>query len=349
MMQTRSNGRIDGEVPWHRSRWASPSAMRAVVALLISLLLLASASIPASAQVPVVGWLGLTSPEQDARLLDTFRQGLKDLGHEEGRTVVIEHRWARGDNARFPALARDLLDRRSAVIFSPCGPALRAIREVSRSVPVVSMCADPKNFLGEVATLNRPGGQTTGFTFLAPESAGKRLQLLKEMLPKLSRVAVLYHSGDDWDNYWQEMGRVAPQLGLTLSKVPVARPEDIEGAVAAAVRQHAGALIVFPDAITVGARERIAALALKHRLPTAFDLRGFVGAGGLFSYGPDFRDLYRRVAAGYVDKILKGSAPGDLPVQQPTRFELIVNLRTARAISLSVPESLLARAHEVLE
>jgi len=211
------------------------------------------------------------------------------------------------------------------------------------------MCADPKNFLGEVATLNRPGGQTTGFTFLAPESAGKRLQLLKEMLPKLSRVAVLYHSGDDWDNYWQEMGRVAPQLGLTLSKVPVARPEDIEGAVAAAVRQHAGALIVFPDAITFGARERIATLPLKHRLPTAFDLRGFVGAGGLFSYGPDFRDLYRRVAAGYVDKILKGSAPGDLPVQQPTRFELIVNLRTARAISLSVPESLLARAHEVLE
>jgi len=348
-MWPRSNGDTDQGGPWHQGLWALPSDMSVVVASFISLLLLASAPGSALAQVPVVGWLGLSSPEQEARGWDAFRQGLRDLGYEEGRTLVIEHRWAGGDNARFPALVRDLLDRRPAVIVSPCGPALRAIREVSRSVPVVAMCADPKNFLGEVAALNRPGGQTTGFTFLAPESAGKRLQLLKELLPKLSRVAVLHHRGDDWDSYWQEMGRVAPQLGLTLSKAPVERAEDIEGAVAAAVRQHAGALIVFPDAITFGARERIAALAITRRLPTAFDVRGFVVAGGLFSYGPNLPDLLRRGAAGYVDKILKGATPGDLPVQQPTRFELVVNLRTARTIGLSVPKSLLAPADEVLE
>jgi putative tryptophan/tyrosine transport system substrate-binding protein len=324
-------------------------SMRAILLWLISLLLLASVPVSASAQVPVVGWIGHASPEHpEGRLLDAFRQGLRDLGYEEGRSLVIEPRWARGDNARFPGLARDLLDRHPAVIFSPCGPALRAIREVSRTVPVVSYCADPINFLGEEASLSCPGGQTTGFTFLMPESAGKRLGMLKELKPKLSRVAVLQHSGDNWDNYWKAMEPVAPLLGITLSKAPIKRPEDLEGAVAAAVRRQAEALIVFPDAITIGARERIAALAVKHRLLTAFDSRSGVVAGGLFSYGPDVREMFRN-APGYVDKILKGTAPGDLPVQQPTRFELIVNLRTARALGLSVPQSFLGRADEILK
>lgn len=324
--------------------------MRAMLLCLISLLLLASVPVSASAQVPVVGLLGLSSPEQAASNVDAIRQAFRDLGYEEGRTLVIESRWARGDNARFPELVRDLMERRPAVIVSPCGPALRAIREVSRTVPVVSTCADPKNFLGEVASLSRPGGQTTGWLSFAPESAGKRLGMLKELKPKLSRVAVLQHSGDSWDNYWKTMEPAAQLLGITLSKAPVARAEDLESAVAAAVRRKAEALIVFPDAITWGARERIAAMAIKHRLLTAFDSRLFVDAGGLFSYGASSKsgEVFR-VTAGYVDKILKGAAPGDLPIQQPTLFELIVNLRTARALGLNVPQSFLVRADEVLK
>jgi putative ABC transport system substrate-binding protein len=318
--------------------------MRAMLLWLISLLLLVSVPVSAADKVPVVGFLGLGSPGT----MDAFRQGLRDLGHEEGRTLVIEYRWARGDNARFPELVRDLMERRPAVIVSPCGPALRAIREVSRTVPVVSWCADPKNFLGEVASLSRPGGQTTGWLSFSPESAGKRLGMLKELKPKLSRVAVLQHSGDNWDNYWKTMEPAAQLLGITLSKAPVARAEDLEGAVVAAARRKAEALMVFPDAITYGARERIAALAIKHRLLTAFDMRIFVDAGGLFSYGTKSSESFR-VWADYVDKILKGAAPGDLPVQQPTRFELIVNLRTARALGLSVPQSFLVKADEVLK
>jgi putative ABC transport system substrate-binding protein len=319
--------------------------MRAMLLWLISLLLLVSVPVSAADKVPVVGFLGLGSPGT----MDAFRQGLRDLGHEEGRTLVIEYRWARGDNARFPELVRDLMERRPAVIVSPCGPALRAIREVSRTVPVVSWCADPKNFLGEVASLSRPGGQTTGWLSFSPESAGKRLGMLKELKPKLSRVAVLQHSGDSWDNYWKDMERVAPLLGITLLKAPFKRAEDLEGAVTAAVRRQAEALIVFPDAGTIGASKHIAALAVKHRLLTAFDMRLFVDAGGLFSYGSKSSDELTRVATVYVDKILKGTAPGDLPVQQPTLLALIVNLRTARALGLSVPQSFLGRADEILK
>jgi len=323
--------------------------MRAMLLWLISLLLLASVPVSASDKVPVVGWLRPTSPEQsDPRAGDAIRQAFRDLGYEEGRTLMIERRWARGDNARYPELVRDLMDRHPAVIVSDCGPALRAIREVSRTVPVVAICADPINFLGEVASLSRPGGQTTGLLFLAPESAGKRLGMLKELKPKISRVAMLQHSGDSWDNYWKTMEPAAQLLGITLSKAPVARPEDVEGAIAAAVRRRVEALMVGPDAITIGTSKRIAELTIKHRLLTAFDLRLFVDAGGLFSYGPKLFQFIGNVTTVYVDKILKGTAPGDLPIQQPTRFELIVNLRTARALGLNVPQSFLVKADEVL-
>jgi putative ABC transport system substrate-binding protein len=327
----------------------SASDMRAMLLCLISLLLLASVPVSAADKVPVVGWLRPTSSEREARLLDAFRQGLRDLGHEEGRTLVIEARSARGDNSQYPELARDLMEHRPAVIVSDCGQALRAIREVSRTMPVVAICADPINFLGEVASLRRPGGQTTGLLLLAPESAGKRLELLKELKPKLSRVAVLQHSGDNWDNYWKEMEPAAQSLGITLSKAPIKRAEDLESAVAAAVRRKAEALIVFPDPTTQGASKRIAGLAIKHRLLTAFDMRSFVDAGGLFYYGPKLHEFIGNVTTVYVDKILKGATPGDLPVQQPTLFELVVNLRTARALGLSVPQSFLFKADEVLK
>lgn len=322
--------------------------MMPAAGLLLALSLLGLAPASGWAQVPVVGYLWLGSPPHGRPL---FMQHLEGLGHQEGRTFLLEARWAEGDNSRFPALARELLDRHAAVIVAPCGPALRAIRELSRSVPVVAGCSDPKNFLGEVASLSRPGGRTTGFTFLAPESAAKRLQLLKELLPRLSRVGILHHRHDDWGTYLQEMERAAPRLGLTFSKLPVERAEDLDGAFATAVQQRAEALVVFPDAITFGARTRIATLAITHKLPTVFDTRIFVVDGGLFSYGPDWFDMEfaPRIIATYVDKILKGAAPGDLPVQQATRLQLVVNLRTARMLALNVPNSFLSRADEVLK
>ena len=319
-----------------------------VAGLLLVISLLGLAPVSAWAQTPVVGHLWLGSPPRGEL---SFVRLLKELGHQEGRTFLLESRYAGGDNSRFPALARDLLGHRPAVIYTGCGPALRAIRELRRSVPVVAGCADPKNFLGEVASLSRPGGRTTGFTFLAPESAAKRLQLLKELLPRLSHVGILHHRHDDWGTYLKEMERAAPQLGLIFSKLPVDRAEDLDAAFATAVAERAEALVVFPDAITFGARTRIATLAITHKLPTVFDTRVFVVDGGLLSYGADWFDpeFAPRIIATYIDKILKGAAPGDLPVQQPTRLQLVVNLRTARMLGLNVPSSFLTRADEVLK
>jgi putative ABC transport system substrate-binding protein len=314
----------------------------------IVLALLGSAAVPSRAEVPVVGmlWMGPPPPPEAPAYL---QNRLKRLGHEEGRTYVIEARYASGDNSKFPALARELLDRRPAVIVTICGPGLRAIRALNATVPVIAGCADPKNYLGEVKTLNRPGGRTTGFTFLAPDSAAKRLQLLKELLPKLSRVAVLHNREDDWGTYWQEMERAAPQLSLALTQLTVERAEDLDGALAAASRERVQALVVLPDATTFGARKQLATLAIQHKLPTIFDTRLFVQDGGLVSYGSDWGDDFAAsVNATYVDKILKGAAAGELPIQQPTRLELVVNLKTARAIGVNVPKAFLNRADEVI-
>lgn len=294
---------------------------------------------------PVVGLLGLGPPDQQLEV----REKLKSLGHEEGRTLLLEMRFANGDNARFPALARELLERKPVVVLSPCGPALRAIRAISRTVPVVALCADVKNFLGEVASLRRPGGATTGFTFLAPETASKRLEMLKEIRPDLKRVAFLYHGGDDWENYWRDIERAAPRLGLAIVRLPIKSAEDVEGAFAMAVRERADALVAFPDATTYGAAKRIADLALKHRLATAFDAPLFANAGGLLSYGADPWDIWARTAPEYIDKILKGAKPGDLPIEQPTKFTLVINLKTAKALGLKIPQSLLIRADRVIE
>jgi putative tryptophan/tyrosine transport system substrate-binding protein len=325
------------------------SHKRLAVGLSIALWLLSSGPVSAWAQVPVVGYLWLGSPETDGG--PYFLRHLEQLGQQEGRTFVVESRYGRGDNSKFPALARQLLDRRPAVIVTTCGVQLRAIRELSSTVPVIAGCADPKNFLGEVASLNRPGGRTTGFLFLAPESAAKRLQLLKELLPSLSAVGVLHNRQDDWSTYLGEMERAALQLGLTLTNLTIERADELDDAFATAVRERVQALVIFPDAIAAGARTRIAALAIKHKIPTVFDLRAFVVDGGLLSYGPNWSDseFAPRIVATYVDKILRGAAPGDLPIQQPTRLELVINLKTARALGLNVPPSFLTRADEVIE
>ena len=299
-----------------------------------------------AAEPHVVGWLWFRAPiPENLKLLE---DGLRKLGYEPGRNVVVEVRHVGADSRDFSDAARKLLETRPAVVYAPCGPAQRAIRAISRSLPIVAICADEKNFLGEVASFRQPGGATTGATFLAPESMGKRLELLKEIHPGVKRLAVL-HSDDDWENYWRSLDTIAPRLGLTVLRIPFKRVEDLDAAFAVASQQNADAVYALPDGNTVNAVGRIAELGLKYRLATAFDFSGAVEAGGLFSYGSDFSDLLYRVVPRFIDRILKGAKPGDLPIEQPTKFELIVNLKTARMLGLKVPASILLRADRVIE
>ncbi len=292
----------------------------------------------------------INKPEQSPDVIDWIRAGLKRLGYEEPRNVVLDVLWAHGDDARLPALAREMLARKPAVIVASCGPALRAIRNANRTVPVFATCAQMKNFLGEVKSMRRPGGATTGFMMLASESAGKRLELLKQIQPSLARVAVLHNRVDDWQDYWRDAERAASTLGLSLLRLPpIERAEDLEGALVHAVAGRADALVVFPDATTMGAAAQIAALAIKHRLLAADDLGNVVSAGGLLSYGPDWQEVFERVAPLYIDKIRKGASPAELPITQPTKFRLVINLKTAKALGVTIPQSILLRADRVIE
>jgi len=289
------------------------------------------------------------SPGLAARGPDLFVDGLRELGYKDGQSVVIETRWAHGDIAQYPRLARELIERRPAVIVAPCGPSLRAIREITRTLPVIAMCADERNFLGEVASLSRPGGYTTGITFLSPESVGKRLELLRELLPRLSRLAVLYEPNDPIYAHWRELERLQPMLGLAFQRLPVGRAGELEAAFEAIVRERAQALFVFPTNRMIAERVRIAELARKHHIATVFEFSLHVEAGGLLSYGASVSEFMGKTAPMYVDKILKGAKPAELPIVQPTRFELVVNLKTARALGIKIPQSLLYRADRVIE
>ena len=306
---------------------------------------------PAVAQLqpPVVGRLAIGSPSLAAGSPDLFVDGMRELGYKDGQSVVIETRWAHGDITRYPRLARELIARRPAVIVAPCGPSLRAIREITRTVPVIAICADEKNFLGEVASLSRPGGYTTGMTFLSPESIGKRLELLREIVPDLSRLAILYEPNDPIDAHWRELERLQPMLGLTFLRLPIERAEDLGAAFEAIVRDRAQALFVFPTNRMIGERVGIAELARKHRIPTVFEFSWHADAGGLLSYGASVGEFIGKTAPMYVDMILKGAKPAELPIVQPTRFELVVNVKTARALGIKIPQSLLHRADRVIE
>jgi putative ABC transport system substrate-binding protein len=300
----------------------------------------------AQLQTPVVGHLRLGSPGL-VGVKDPFLEGLRALGHEDGKSLVIETRWAHGNLTRYPRLAQELLERSPAVIVAPCGGSLRAIRNISRTVPVIAICADERNFLGEVVSFARPGGHTTGVTFLSPESAGKRVELLREIMPRLSRLAVLYQPDDPLDSLWSELEHVQSVLGLSYQRLPVARAEELEAAFDALVGEHAQGLFVFPTNRIIGETARIAELALKHRVASVFEFAFQAEAGGLLSYGVSVSEFFSKPL--YVDKILRGAKPADLPIIQPTRFELVVNLRTARALGLEIPQSLLLRADRVIE
>ena len=311
-----------------------------------------------SAKVARIGFLVSTVPVADQsvlaaeRTIQAFRRGLRDLGYVEGRNIVIEFRSAEGNLERFPALVAELIALHVDVIVAPPTPAALAARQATRTIPVVFIgAADPVND-GLVTSLARPGGNVTGLSVVAPELAGKRLEQLKLAVPTVSRVGVLWHPGGSGERTEKEMlqatERAAKGLGLRLQRFEASSSEGIERAFQDMTGARAGGVVVHGSVLLFNQRRRLADLALKHRLPSVYPSSFYVESGGLMSYGPDFTDSFRR-AATYVDRLLKGAKAGDLPVEQPTKFELVINLKTAKMMGLTIPQSVLQRADHVVE
>jgi putative ABC transport system substrate-binding protein len=298
-------------------------------------------------RVPRIGFL-TASPSVFPGRIEAFRQGLRELGYIEGKNIVIEWRYGDGKRDRLPALAAELVGLKVDIIVS-AGPTLtRVLKEATTTIPIVmGFDTDPVG-TGLVAGLARPGGNITGLSVLSPELGGKRLELLKEIVPKLSRVAVLGSSTLPGNaQTLSETELAAGALGVKLQYFDVLSPKDMEAAFRRAVNGRADAVLALGNSVLNAHRTQVADLAVKSRLPTMYYAAEFVEAGGLMFYGVDFADLYRR-AATYVDKILKGAKPADLPVEQPTKFEFIINLKTAKQIGLTIPPNVLARADRVI-
>jgi putative ABC transport system substrate-binding protein len=322
----------------------------AVVLLLLAASLGTAAAQPAG-KVPRVGYLiaGSHSDPQRQRLLEAFRQGLLELGYVEGQNIAIESRWAEGNDDRLPALAADLVRSKVDVIVAQSGAATRAAQQATRTLPIVMSLSNDAVGSGFVASLARPGGNVTGLTIMAPDLAGKQFQLLKEVVPKVSRVALLTNPDNPSSaRFVREAEAAAQALGVRLQTLEARDPQEIDSAFAAMTRERAGALLILPDVIFLSQRRQMAELATKRCLPAVYGVREYAEAGGLMAYGANHIDLVRR-AATFVDKILKGAKPGDLPVEQPTKFELIINLRTAKAIGLTIPPSVLQRADQIID
>jgi len=295
-----------------------------------------------------IGYLAIASPTASGPSMDAFRQGLREFGWVEGQNVSIEYRFADGETARLPGLAAELVRLNVDLIFAVSSPPAKAAQRATDSVPIVFSGVADAIGVGLVPRLARPGGNITGFTTSNVELSGKRLELLKEAVPKLTHVAVFVNpTNPQVRAFRRETTAAAVPLGLTLEFIDVADPGQLPKAFAA-ITSQAQALLILPDPVigTGMAQVRIAELALEIRLPTMERSRRFADVGGLMGYGTN---LQEREAARYVDRILRGAKPGDLPVQQPTKFELVINLKTAKALGLTIPPSLLLRADQVIE
>jgi putative ABC transport system substrate-binding protein len=301
-----------------------------------------------AAKVPRIGYLA-----HNPRAPEAFLQGLRDLGYVEGRNVVIEYRDAAGQPERFPALAAELVALKVDVIVTAAGtPAAMAAKQATRTIPIVfTATADPVTS-GLVASLARPGGNVTGLSNVTLELTSKWLEVLTQAVPGVSRVAILWEPGSMPERTQKDIRReadvAAQMLGVRLQVVEVRDPGDFDKAFSDMTRERAGAVTVMGSTMIIDQRRRLVDLAAKHRLPALYTWRWFVDAGGLMAYGPNVADIFRRTA-NYVDKILKGANPADLPVEQPTKFELVINLKTAKVLGLTIPPSLLARADQVIE
>ena len=322
-------------------------AIAAAAILILASVRLAEAQQPK--KVPRIGVLFPGTPASFSTRTEAFLQGLRELGYVEGKTITIEWRWAQDRVEQLPELAAELVRLNVDVIVTNGTPASQVAKNATRTIPIVmAVVGDPVG-TGLVESLARPGGNATGLSNLTPELSGKRLELLKEVVPRASRVAVMLNpTNPNHQLDLKETQVAARTLGVELQPIEVSNPNTFQGAFATMTRDRVRALIVLADPTFYSQRSRIVELAVKSRLPGIYSQLEFAEAGGLLSYGPDRADLYRR-AATYVDKILKGANPAELPVQQATKFELVINLKTVKALGLTIPQSLLQRADEVIQ
>jgi len=300
-------------------------------------------------RIPIVGYLFLAADQNDP-LVMAWRQGLRDLGYVDGQNIKLELRSAQGQPDRLPGLAEDLLKANPDVLFASNDVAAQALRRATSTVPIVIALTDPVP-QGLVTNLAHPGGNITGLSSMTTELHGKRLQLLKETIPGLAQVTVLWNPTTLPEpiqlKFVEDLNAAARSLSIELKFVVARSPEEFESAFSTINRTHAQALYLQGGPLYYVHRMKLAKLALKARLPTVFGIRAFADEGGLMSYGVNFADQLRR-STTYIDKILKGAKPGDLPIEQPTKFELVINLKTAKALKLAIPESILLRADDVI-
>jgi putative ABC transport system substrate-binding protein len=338
-------------VPGSRNRMNTRRKL--IVALVLGPPLVAPLAAFAQASTTRVARVGFLSPQAQGSISETrpqaFREGMRALGYVEGKNLQIDVRWAGGDLDRLPALATELAQLKVDVIVASTSPVTLAAHRVAPSLPIVTVASDPVGD-GLVASLARPGGNITGVSQMAPELGEKRLQLLHDMFPQASHaVAVLWNPAYIGMRARFEQAKVAaPTVGLTVESVELEDAGELSRAFDAIVRDHPDALLLLFDPLTFSLRARIVEFAAQQRMPAIYESSDFVDAGGLLSYGPDYLDLYRR-AATFVDKILKGAKPADLPIEQPTKFDLVLNLKAAKALGITFPAAILLRADRVIE
>ncbi len=328
--------------------WRQPAFLAFILGFTLLTLPLAAAA-QQTAKVPRIGVLRATAATDFPQIREAFRSGLREAGYIEGQNVLVEWRFAGGDAEQFPQLAAELVRLNVDVIVTSGAGATLAVRQVSRTVPVVFVAvADPVGS-GLVASLARPGGNATGLGFLTPEVNEKRLEFLKEAVPGARRVAVLWNPGNEGHRQQiAQLENAARALRADLLPVEVRRPEDFEDAFSVMAQGQASALMVLVSPLHHRHLQRLVDLALRAKLPAMMEFTEFASAGGLMAYGPSWLDVNRRAGA-YVGRILKGTKPADLPVEQPTKFEFVLNLKTAKALGLTIPPSLLLRADQVIE
>jgi putative ABC transport system substrate-binding protein len=298
-------------------------------------------------KVPVIGYL--IERSGPTAFDEAFRLGLRELGYSEGRNVVVEYRWADGKAERLPALAAELVRLKVDIIVTSGTPGGLAAKNATSTIPIVLASGGDFVADGLVASFSRPGANITGLSVFARELSGKRLEILKEAIPGMTRVAAAFNTlNPGTRSLFKETEAAATKLGLKVLPLDIHFPDGVERAFAEAVRLRASAVVIISDGATIVHRAQLGSAALQHHLPTIFANKTYLEGGGLMSYGPDIIEVWRR-AATYVDRILKGAKPAEMPIEQPTKFELVVNLKTAKALGLTIPQSLLGRADEVIQ
>jgi putative ABC transport system substrate-binding protein len=303
----------------------------------------------AQPKIPRIGFMGNSTAALEANLVGSFRDGLRELGYEVGRNIIIEYRWADGEYERFPALVAELIAAKVDVIVTAGTPAALAVKKATTAVPIVMVAVGDPVGTGLVPSLARPGGNLTGLSSIAPDLEGKRLDLLREIVPTLSRVAVFFNSLNPFHIASMQQARTAARaMGIKLRQHDIRKSEDIDNAFAAIRKERPNALLILADRVFLHNRQRMMDFTKEQRLPNVNAYTELVEAGGLMSYGPSYEDMHRR-AAIYVNKIIKGAKPADLPIEQPSKFTFVINLKAAKAVGVTMPPSLITLADKVIE